>query len=749
MTQFYEQTAEQTAGFRKSFISFNTGGTVRLALEQALSLQKQGSLSEAESIYRDILAREPDNVHALHLLGMIADEMGMHAEAVNLISRAVEISPDFVQAHYNLGNAFLKSGLVGSAVESYEAALKIDPTYANALETLVPLVRKLGKGHELLPFLKELEALEPESLPVVREIANTYALADMTEEAIDYYEKCIQLDPKDAGIHYNLGCLYRKTQDNVRAQIAFIITLEIDPEHTQAKNNLAALVSHVGQDKKAVELFKELADAHPDAGSYYINMSVSLRKLARYKEAFEAAQKAIELNGDAYEYHNELGATYQAFADMDKALECYEKALELKPDAIAPQKNLLFALLNMPGISSEELFQAHVEARKINVIPGASEKTFPNKDRSPDRKLKVAYISSDFKTHVVCGNVSPLILNHDHDDFEVFLYAQVDNPDPVSQILKDNTHHWKSTVDYDDATVARWLEEDGIDIAVFLAGRFNGNRPTIAAHRAAPVQISYHDCATTGLAEMDYFLTDNFLHPEDTPERFTEELYRLPIFYQYQKKNDFPEISPLPAKTNGHITFGVFNKPEKANEEVVSLWADVVKAVPGSKLFLKYFDVYQEAEVQERWVKLFAKYGITKDRLIFHNVRLPRSHHLDVMAQADICLDTFPFNGATTTYDSITMGLPVVCLTGRHFVDRVAASLVTHLGRPEFAAGSREEYVRIARDLASNLDGLAEIRSSLRQELLASPICDEKAYAKSVEDAYRDMWRRWCDTQES
>ena len=229
------------------------------------------------------------------------------------------------------------------------------------------------------------------------------------------------------------------------------------------------------------------------------------------------------------------------------------------------------------------------------------------------------------------------------------------------------------------------IEKDEIDILVVLAGRFDENRPIVTTYRPAPIQVSFHDCATSGLKSMDYYFTDSVLHPSNTAELFTEELYRLPYYYQYPVQEGIPEIKDTPALNNDYITFGSFNKPEKIGDSVIELWANVLLAVPNSKLLLKYFNHYDEESMKQRWISRFEKYNIVASRIIFMGNIDDRQSHLALYDLIDIALDPFPFNGATTTFESLSMGVPVVSLLGKHFVDRVAGSIVTHAGYPELA----------------------------------------------------------------
>ncbi|MEE3051402.1 MAG: hypothetical protein VX535_07485, partial [Pseudomonadota bacterium] len=393
---------------------------------------------------------------------------------------------------------------------------------------------------------------------------------------------------------------------------------------------------------------------------------------------------------------------------------------------------------------TEELYTEHLrfsESHERGITPMAE--PFPN-DPIPDRRLRVGYLSSDFRNHPVGTNVLPLLSSHDRVKFEVFCYADVPCPDAMMERFRSTVDHWHPIVGKPDSEVAGMVRADAIDVLVCLAGRFDRNRPLVCAHRAAPVQVSLFDGATSGLEEMDYWLTDGFLHPPDTKEMFTEELYRLPVFYQWLPIEEAPTIETLPAEQAGFVTFGSFNNPAKVNEEVISLWGEVLKSVPGSRLALKYKTWYGQASLQDRVVERFRDQRIEPDRIEFKASSDTFAEHLGRYGEVDIALDPFPFNGATTTFQALSMGVPVVSLAGETFISRATGSILHHAGLGDLTVDTPEAYVACARDLAGDFERLRELRKTLRERMATSPICNAPAHTCSVEAAYRDMWQKWC-----
>jgi predicted O-linked N-acetylglucosamine transferase (SPINDLY family) len=303
---------------------------------------------------------------------------------------------------------------------------------------------------------------------------------------------------------------------------------------------------------------------------------------------------------------------------------------------------------------------------------------------------------------------------------------------------------WRVTTGLGDGDVAGAIRQDEIDVLVILAGHTGHNRMGVAAHRPAPVQVSFHDLTTSGLAVMDAWLTDPVLHPAASEEQFTERLVRLPCFYLHRPPDAAPEIGAPPHRTRGHITFGSCNNPAKLSLPVIRLWSRILQAVPNSRLLLKYVDWFGDEAVAGRFGRLFETHGIAADRIRFERGDLRRAEQLRILNEVDIALDPFPFNGSTTTFEALWMGVPVVTLAGSRFVGRVGASVLTRLDLANLVAETAEDYVRIAVALAADAERLGSLRRSLREQVRASALCNAPAYARSVEAAYRALWTDWC-----
>ena len=673
---------------------------------------KNGEIDRAETVFRQILNIAPNHPGALHFLGVIARQCGKLESAINLINKAIEISPNYHTAHNNLGEAYQALGDIEKAREAYKRAVAENPDYATAHFNLGLIT---AKQREL-------------------------------DKAIDCLRTSARLNPRHTETHFEIGKILSERGDKYNAQIALKTALQLEQGHINARCLLAQIIMSIGKFDEALQEYEIALEHDPQSNEALNGVGRIHKKNGKFKQSLEYLYRALKIDKNNIETLQNLGSTHQSIGDIDSATEYFSRVLELAPHAIFAEKCILFISLNNLNYTLDEFFNLHTDLRSRHDKIEFTNKSFSNRKKDPNKKIKIGYLSSDFRTHVVSLNLLPLIANHNHEEFEIYLYSQSKNDDLMTQAFDDFSDHFKNVNTMNDEEVANLIEKDEIDIFVTLAGRFDENRPLVATFRPAPIQVSFHDCATSGLAAMDYYLTDNIIHPPTTKEKFTEQLYRLPIYYQYPTHNGLPVINESPVIQNGYITFCCFNKPEKIGEEVVELWAKVLKAIPNSKLLLKYFNHYSEPLMLERTLKRFAMHKIGEDRLILNAALDNQVAHLALYHKADIALDPFPFNGATTTFEALNMGVPVIALQGDHFVSRVATSLVTHVGHPEFAAETQDQYINIAVKLTSNIKKLNLIRQNLRQQLIDSPLCNGEEYTNNVEIAFRDMWRTWCET---
>jgi predicted O-linked N-acetylglucosamine transferase (SPINDLY family) len=428
----------------------------------------------------------------------------------------------------------------------------------------------------------------------------------------------------------------------------------------------------------------------------------------------------------------------------DLASGHFRQALALKPDLATAQSNLLFCLNYDPDVDPDTVFAEHrrqgkqIEARAQIMTADRS----PHIGNSPERRLRVGYISPDLRYHPLSRYFEPVLAHHDPEKVETFCYAEVLFPDSVTKRLEKLAHGWYSTCHQTDAQVAQRIRADKIEILVDLAGHTANNRLGVLAYKPAPIQATWLGYMnTTGLSCVDYRITDDVLDPVGEPVRDTEELLRLPSgMCCFAPPAEAPEVSCLPAKRRGYVTFGSLHNLFKLNGKVFDLWSQILQALPDARL-LVFRDMMTET-ARNSIRRLFEQRGIPADRLDLRK-GVSNPSYLSVYGEIDISLDAFPCTGGVTTCESLWMGVPMLTLCGVRPAGRNAAALLTHARLSDWISRTKEEYVRIAVDSANSLDQLAKLRSSLREQMMAT-LCDAKRFTPQLEDAYRTMWRKWC-----
>ena len=457
-------------------------------------------------------------------------------------------------------------------------------------------------------------------------------------------------------------------------------------------------------------------------------------------------RRALTIDPNYAVAHNNLGNLLKDDGKLDEAVACYRSALAINPDLASTHSNLLLSMHYGAAFTPEEIFAESRDWDAAHATPRAERIRPLQNTPDPERRLRIGYVSPDFRAHSVSFFVEPLLASHDRGTVEVFCYAEVPCPDEITERLQVLADGWRSTVGLTDADLAQRIREDRIDILIDLAGHTAGNRLLAFAERPAPVQVTWLGYgATTGMTEMDYRLTDAVVDPvEEAGKFYSETLARLPhAFLCYAPPTEAPEVAPLPALSNGQITFGSFNNPSKTGPETVGVWAQVLHEVPGSRLLMKSNQLRDES-LCEIFREQFAAHGIAGARIEFMPKIPALSDHLAAYGRVDIALDPFPYNGATTSLEAAWMGVPMIALRGDRFVSRMSASILTQLDLTDLLADTAEDYVERAAALARDTEHLADLRRQLRPRMRASPLCDAQTFVRDLEAAYRDMWRCWC-----
>ncbi|WP_167760250.1 tetratricopeptide repeat protein [Paraburkholderia pallida] len=704
---------------------------------------QRGETETARAMCERLVAADPHDADALHLAGLL--EIGRDRLAARaLIGRALVSREDPVF-------------LVGFAMTCVGAAERDMAIYA----------------------LKRALELRPGSPIALNNLGHLYGEAGDTARASELFERALALAPQHAAIHFNYGTMLLSANELERAETVLRRTVALAPNHANAWNNLAKVMLAGKRTTEALAVLEDARTLAPDSVeiltnigailsggtrideartvleraveldprrvSAWSNLGNVLLKLARHDEARAALTRAIELKPDFADAHINLGNACSKAGRIDEAIACYRRAMACDPGHIGANSNLLFSLMfavdDGHAIRAEaEQFSARHEAALLAASEGARHANPPD----PARRLRIGYVSPDFRNHCQSLFTTPLLDHHDHSAFEIVCYALSAQRDDVTARLASYADGWHDVREFDDARLAQQIRDDGIDILVDLTMHMDGARRLLFARRPAPVQVAWLAYpGTTGSPSIGWRLTDPWIDPPDDPrvdDQYTERSLRLPdAFWCYDALAPGVEGNALPALSAGHITFGCLNNPSKLTDATLSLWSGVFAALPDARLVL----MAPPGGAREQLAARLAAHGIDAARVSFVGFQL-RTDYLRTYHQIDIALDTFPANGHTTSLDALWMGVPVPTRYGRTALSRAGLCLLANLGLRELAADNDADYVDIVTALARDLPRLAVLRAELRARMEASPLMDGARFARNVEAAYRHMWEAWC-----
>jgi protein O-GlcNAc transferase len=433
----------------------------------------------------------------------------------------------------------------------------------------------------------------------------------------------------------------------------------------------------------------------------------------------------------------------------EQSAEYFGKALELNPEHVLARENALFVLNYSTRLSRREIFKRHLRSAEYFQSLSSDEKPAFKNDPAPKRKLKIAYLSSDFRQHPVAHFILPVIESHDPGKVDVYTYYNQNSEDELTRRVMQSSFRFRNIKKLEDAELAEQIINDRVDILIDLGGHAGSGRMSVFASRAAPIQITWIGYPnTTGLENMDYRIVDETTDPRPQSQDFcTEELLYMPrIFSVYASLDELPPVTPAPGIESGIVTFGSFNNMAKVTDSLLNSWGEVLNRVPGSRLLIKDYAMNFKFP-RKRILNLLNSQGIRSDRIELLGYSRDKLEHMQTYQKVDICLDSYPYNGTTTTCDSLIMGVPVITRAGEDHRSRVSASQLGALGLDSLVTANEQKYIERATELALNPDKLQSVRKGLRERMQSSPLMDAAGFTRDLESAYQQVWRTWCDRQ--
>ncbi len=538
-----------------------------------------------------------------------------------------------------------------------------------------------------------------------------------------------------------LGVIALQTRNFASALDLVQRAAALRPDAAGCRNTLGQILERLGREDEAVRCYEAAIELDPADPEAYNNLGYLRARQDRLADAEALYRKAIDLYPDYAEPHTNRGNLHKDLGELDAAIACYRRAVELRPDLSALHSNLLLTLHYHPAYSPADLEREHREWAERHVAPLAVTRRPHGNSREPDRRLRIGYVSPDFREHPVARFVLPLFREHDRAHVEVFTYSDVTRQDPVTRMVRDHVDQWRDIATLRDEQLADLVRADEIDILVDLAAHSGHNRLLAFARKPAPVQITYLAyCSTTGVDAIDYRVTDRFLDAPEGAGHYTEASIYLPRCYWCYSA---PPLGGRPesARFEGPLTFGCLNNFAKVTDATLDLWARLLQRAPEARLLL-----YARTEAhRDRVRRTLRKAGVDEARAAFVG-RQSLAGYLQTYREIDVALDPYPYGGGTTTCDALWMGVPVVTFAGRTAVSRAGTTLLSNVGLEHLVARSDAQYLELAAGLLGDARGLAELRRGLRERLESSPVMDAPQFARDLEAAFRAAWSAWCET---
>jgi predicted O-linked N-acetylglucosamine transferase (SPINDLY family) len=713
--------------------------------QKATSLHTAGRILEAQGFYRQLLALEPDHAEALHMIGVALHQTGNSAEALEFLRRAAIRTPQNAAVFCNLGSVLAATGCRDDAISAFDRAIILNPHFPEAFNNLGTALKQSGQLNGAVAAIERAIAIRPNYPEAHLNLAQAMLDQCRTWDAITSLQHAISLRANYAEAFNVLGTAMQSAGRFTESIAAYQRAIQIAPNLAEAYGNLGNTLGQVGRLPDAIASLRKAIELRPDVAEFRANLANVLRDQDDLDAALAEADTALALKPDMPVAHATKAGILKDRGRLEESIAAYRRAADASADPKIAD-SLLLTLHYHPDVDAKALFPEHIAWEKKFAEPFYSSWPAHPNDRSPDRPLRIGYVG-DLSNSPIGRFLLPLLTHHDSSLYHSYSYADVLRPDTMTQALRAQSVEWRDVAGVSDEQLYDQIRSDQIDILVDLAMHGGRNRLLVFARKPAPVQVTYLAyVSTTGLRAIDYRLTDHQLDPNDEDQPYyAEKSIRLSkTYWCYQAPDIAPEVTALPALSNGYTTFGSMNRSAKVTPQAFETWCGVLQSVPDSRLILHWGEGSHRNEARRRLVD----HNVDPARLEFIP-SVPFIDYLRALSRFDIALDPFPYPGGTTSCDSLWMGVPVITLAGKTASSRGGVSILSNLNLPELIAHTPDEYVEIAISLAAELSRLQSLRSTMRQRMQSSPLMKAHQFARDVESAFRRMWRTWCERMES
>ena len=711
-------------------------------IDNLIVLYNQKDFSEVIKKTKTLINEYPDNEQLFSIMGITLLSLKEYRKALNYFKESIKINPNNSNSFFNVGLTYYNLRDLKNAVINYKKALKIEDKHLDALFNLAITFTENKNPKQAIKYYQKAIEIDYDNVFVHFNLGNIYYEQSDFLLAIKHFKSAINIDPNYPNTYYNLAAAFERIKDYPSCLKYYKLSFHQNSQEIKALTKIRLLFKKMRKNNEAIRYFKNLLKTNPNSKDILYNLAVIFKNNGELVKAKFYFNKLLKIDDKDINSYLLLGEVLCDTLSLNQGLKLFKKAIAIDENYHSSHSFLLFNVNYCPNHTSEEIFSYYQQFNDKFGLPLQKEWQPFTPVKKPKKKLKIGYVSPDFRNHSMKGFLKPVLANHNHEYFEIFAFAELSKEDHVTKQYQSYVDHWIPTQSLTDEQMVQKIRDMEIDILVDLAGHTNGNRLGVFARKPAPVSLSWWIGYgyTTGLSSIDYFLANKVLAPEGNENLFSEKICHLPHHAAIwdPDSNQMGDVGPLPALKNGHITFGTLTRAIRINDHVIKAWADILKRVKNSKLIINSED-FINYKTRRILVSKFNELNIDRNRLEigFH------SPPWDTMRQIDIALDCFPHNSGTTLIEHLYMGNPFVTYANRPSVGRIGASILTALGREEWIANSEQEYVDKVTALASNVGKLTTIRSSLRKEMETSPIMDHKGFVGELEKTYQSMWGNW------
>lgn len=720
---------------------------------QAQQAFTSGLLTEAKEICQNILEVAPSNAEAIHILGLVEFSRNNLDIAEKFLQKAIDRAPKNPQIRCNYAKLLINSERVDAAIKQLREAIKLDPKYIDSFKTMGNVFLDQENYEQAKEYYSRALSIEPNNLESQSGYYFSLFNIGENEKAREGYINLLKTYGNYIPGYINLATIYRKEKEYEKAANEIGKALNIEPKNAELNNLMGSLQIQIGKEEEGVKYYQKSLEIEPNQINTYFNLLEHLRRKNQLEECYKYAQKIVNHSQYSKIYIDAFNIFGQV-ADFGAREALYE-TINNNINSPAVCKDIYRYLLSInyiDNIESQTIYRIlrcySTEIEKIK-SPLWNKNTKRKNKNKENEKLRIGYLSGDFRIHPVGFFIKNILANSNYDKYEVYCYYLSGVNDELTEEIKHSVSKFKKVDEKDSREIAASIKDDNIDILVDLGGHTYQIICEILAYKPAPIQVSYLGYPnTTGLTTVDYRITDKYADTKDGTI-YSENKIEMPdCFLSFGELENLLIEDKSAEEQSGYITFGSFNNIQKLNTPTIELWAEILSSVNGSKLFIKQTEL-EHSFIRDNMYKIFKEYGVDESQLILKGRVESKSDHLKYYNHIDIALDTFPYNGTTTTCEALWMGVPVVTLVGNEHRQRVSYSILKNIGIEQTIAYSKEEYLNIARGLAKDKLARKELRHSLRTRLKNSILCDTPRFTKQLEEKYLDMWQNYLGKKEA